>query len=135
MGQQLGMKAGLERPDADQRPEAVHPGRAAALSSRTSASSLLADRGRGPFGQQPLGDVAVVDVRAAQELDQLVVARLGQVEPGPPRRLLVPHAVEPALEPVDAGGVAVGVLVAVIAVVPVEDVEAAVGPGLLRRPA
>ena len=54
---------------------------------------------------------------------------------GAPRRVLVADAVEPALEPVDAGGVAVGVLIAVVAVVPVEDVEAAVGAGLLRRPA
>ena len=41
VGQQLGVKAGLERPDADQRPEPVHPGRSrTSLSSRTSASSL-----------------------------------------------------------------------------------------------
>ena len=64
-----------------------------------------------------------------------VVALARQVERRRARRVLVAHAVEPALEPVDARGVAVGVLIAVIAVVPVEDVEAAVGAGLLRRPA
>ena len=42
-----------------------------ALSSRTSACSFAGLAGVVPLGQQPLGDVAVVDVRAVQPLDQL----------------------------------------------------------------
>ncbi len=79
--QELAMKRRHRAARADQGPEAVHPGLAAASSSRTSASSLVAgSRRQEPLGQEPLGDVAVVDVRAGQRLDQLVVARLRQVE-------------------------------------------------------
>ena len=73
----------------------------------------------------------IVDVGAGEPVDQLVVGLLGQVELRGPGRVLVADPVEPPLEAVDPGGVAVGVLVAVVAVVPVEDVERAVGAGLL----
>ena len=74
--------AGSSGPAPTQRPQGVHPaafagpgrrGRVASSRGRLAASAAL--------GQEPLGDVAVVDVRAAQPLDQLVVARLRQVEP------------------------------------------------------
>src|SRR5207249_5326221 len=63
--------------------------------------------------------------------DELIVGVPGQVEAEPTWGVLEADAVEAALEAVDPGGVALGVLVAVVAVVPVEDVEAAVGAGLL----
>ena len=47
--------------------------------------------------------------------------------------ILVHDAIQPAVRAIDAGGVAVGVLVAVVAVVPVEDVHAAVRADLLRH--
>ena len=64
---------------------------------------------------------------------KIVVGFARQVEPGGARRIAVADAVEPALEAIDARGIAVGVLIAVIAVVPVEDVEAAVGADFLRH--
>ena len=74
--QQLGMKSGLERPGPIKAHSPCIRAVRGALPSRTSASSLPRIDGRASFGQQPLGDVAIVDVGAAQELDQLVVARL-----------------------------------------------------------
>ena len=87
--------------------------------------------GEPALGEEPLGDVAVVDIRAAEEADQLVVIGLREIEAEPPGRLSVTNAVEAALQTIDAGGVAVRVLVAVVAVVPVEDVQAAVGTRFL----
>ena len=101
------------------------------LSSRTSDSRLARDRRRASFGQNTLGDFAIVNVGATKQLQQLVIARPCQVEAGTSRRPVVADAVEPSLEPIDAGRIAVRVLIAVISVVPVEDVQAPVGPGFL----
>src|SRR5262245_33034440 len=51
-----------------------------------------------------------------------------------PRRLVIPihDAIQPPLVAVDSGGVAVGVLIAVVAIVPVENVQAAVGADFLH---
>src|SRR5208282_189190 len=90
------------------------------------------DLSRVSFGQQPLGRVAEVNIGTVQPLDELVRAFTGKVELPGRGCVLVTDAVEPAALAVDAGGIAIGVLVAVIAVVPVEDIKATVGPRLLR---
>ena len=82
--------------------------------------------------RMPLGRLAEENVRAAQARDELLVALFGQVERRRSRRVLVPHPVEPALEPVDALRVAIGVLITVIPVVPIQDVQAAVRADFLR---
>src|SRR5947209_5434860 len=81
---------------ADQGPESVHPRRPLDLVVEDQGRQPAPDRRRGPLSQEPLRDVAVIDVRARQEFDQIVIARLRQVEAGPPRGLLVPDAIQPA---------------------------------------
>ncbi len=105
---------------------------AAPRASSTSRSSFGRVCRVVALAQQPLGDVAEVDVRAVQPLDQLRRRSPAPDRTAGARRVLVAHAIQPALQPVDARRVAVGVLVAVVAVVPVEDVQAAVGAGLLH---
>ena len=76
------MEAGFERPDADQRPQGVHPRLARRRLVEDQRFQLCRGRGAVPFGQQPLGHVAVEDIRTVQPLDQLVVALLRQIEAG-----------------------------------------------------
>ena len=66
-----------------------------------------------------------------QPLNQLVVAFLAEIESAGGRGVLVANAVKSAAVAIDALRVAVGVLVAVITVVPVEDLQAAIGADLL----
>src|SRR5439155_1308331 len=84
------------------------------------------------LAQHALGEIAEQHVGAVQALDELVVGLLRQIKAGGVRGVLVADAVEAAAVAIDALGVAVGVLVAVVAVVPVEEVQAAVRPGLLH---
>ena len=63
----------------------------------------------------------------------MLVGLLRQIEAlGRAGGVLVADPVEAALQAVDAGGVSVGVLIAVVAVVPIQNVEAPVGAGLLH---
>ena len=78
------------------------------------------------LGQQSLGGFAEEEVPAAEPRNQLVVALRRQIDRRHVRRLAVSQSVEPPAEPVDAGRVADGVLRAVVAVVPVQHVEAAI---------
>src|SRR5581483_6192897 len=87
---------------------------------------------RSALSQQTLSSFSEKDVRAAQALDQLGVAFLRQVKATGWWRILVAHPVEPAAQAINAVGIAVGVLVAVIAIVPVENVETAIWASLLR---
>ena len=101
------------------------------ITSESNRNLLTSISGVLRLGQQPLGRLAVEHVGIAQQLDQFIVGLLRQVERLRVRRVLVAHAVEPALAAIDALGIGVGVLVAVVPVVPVEDVQAAVRAGLL----
>src|SRR6478736_4556567 len=76
-----------------------------------------------------MSKIAHRTITARQPLKQPLVTLPCQIKLPRSRRVFVADAVEAAFEAVEAGGVAVGVLVAVVAVVPVEDVEAAVGAG------
>src|SRR5258708_2772696 len=133
MAEQLVVESRLPRAGADQSPQSVH----ANLTGRLLIHhELFQLRPRGclvSFAKQALGDVAEVDIWTVQPLNQLVVALLGEVEATRARRALVANPVQPAALPVDAVGVAAGVLVTVIAIVPVEDVKATVRTRLLRH--
>ena len=125
------MERGVEPAGPDEGPDGVHPGLSR---DRVVEGHLLQARPARsvvPLAEEALGLVAIVDVGALEESDQLGVGAFRQVEPEDAGRLAVADPVEPPLEAVDPGGVPVGVLIAVVAVVPVEDVERAVGPGLL----
>ena len=83
-----------------------------------------------PLGQQPLGRCAEIDVRTVQPLHQLLITFQGKVEPA--RGTIVvamTHAIEPAKRLAGAAGPAQHVVIAMPAIVPVEDVEQAIGPG------
>ncbi len=56
------MKARLERPDADPGPEAVHAGGSRVFVVKNERFQFATDRRRASFGQDALGDVAIVDV-------------------------------------------------------------------------
>ena len=65
------------------------------------------------------------------QADELVIVFFREIESGGPGRLLITDPVKPPVTAIHAGGIGIGVLVAMIAVIPVEDVKAAVGAGLL----
>ena len=110
----------------------MHSGGPRLLVVENERLQLVDNRRRASFGQDALRDLTIVDVGAAQQLKQFVVARAGKIESNAARRILVAYAVEPPFQPINARRIAVGVLIAVIAVVPVEDLETAVRAGLLR---
>src|SRR6516162_24977 len=84
------------------------------------------------FAQEPLGRFPEKQVRVGQALDELVIAFPAKIKEPGRRRVLVADAVEPAALPVNTGRVPGSVLRAVVAVVPVQDVKAAIGAELLR---
>src|SRR5207249_1992335 len=84
------------------------------------------------FREQSLGGLAEIEIWAGEPSQQLFSAFTVEVEAWGARRIPVAHPIEPSTQPIDPLGIAVGVLVAVITIVPVEDVEAAVGTKLLR---
>ncbi len=126
------MERGVEFTGADQRPERVHPGFPRGLFVEHERLRPGTGLGMGPLDQQPLRDIAEIDVGTLEPLNQLRIGLLGQVESRSTRPVLVANAVEPPLEAIDALRIASGVLIAVVAIVPVENVEAAIGAGLLR---
>src|SRR5262245_51108994 len=68
------------------------------------------------FSQDPLRAFAEVEVAAGQAGEQLSVALLGQIEARRAWCVLVAQPVEAPLEPVDAFGIAGGVLGTMIAI-------------------
>src|SRR5690606_3647417 len=79
--EQLAVEARVERTGADQRPEGVHPRFAGHVVVEHEGLELGASRWMVALDKQALGDVAVVDVRTLQSLDELVVRLPGQAEP------------------------------------------------------
>ena len=94
------------------------------LRSRIHYFDKLTPSCSSPLLQHPLRRLPVVHIRTPQPLNQLLIRLLGKVELRSSWRLLVPQAVKPPLLAFDSGGVGVGVLIAVVAVVPIEDVQA-----------
>src|SRR5260370_22524244 len=109
----------------------MHPSLVRFLLTKDDSFELRPQGRGGPLNQEALRGFAEVDVRTVQPFDQLVVAFLVEVEFARTRRVLVPNAVEAAAFTVDSRRVPIGVLVTVVAVVPVEDVQAALGSHLL----
>ena len=122
------MRAQIARGQCERRVRAMHWWLEIHRHPRTQ---LRDNRGRVPFRKQSLGRLANVDVRVAQQREQFVITLPAEVFHGEPLGCLVAHAVEPSLRPFDPRGVAVGVLIAVVLVVPVEHVEAAIRGDLL----
>ena len=83
------------------------------------------------FGQQSLGGIAAEAVAVSEHVCELFVGGFAEIEDAGTWSVFVADAVEASAEAVDTGGIAVGVLVAVIAIVPIEDAEAAIGAGFL----
>src|SRR5579883_534732 len=99
------MEIFIQRPTADEGPESVHPRLARGAFEEHELLQSGAEAGVAPLDQEALGDIAEIDVGAAQVLDERVVRLLGEVETRDAGRVLVADAVEPPLEPVDSGGV------------------------------
>ncbi len=82
------------------------------------------------FREQALGGFAEVNIRTFQLFDELLVLLTCEIELRSAGRILLAHPVEAALQAVDAFGIAVGVLIAGVTIVPIENVKAAVRPDL-----
>ena len=93
---------------------------------------LINRLGLGPFGQQTLREVAEKHIRAVQAFDELRRRFLRQVERRGPWSVFVAHVVQPAASPIDAGRIAISVLIAMVPIVPIENVQAAVGSRFLH---
>ena len=127
------VKGGVERAGADQRPQRMHACLARALGIENQFLQLAPRLPRG-FARTAAAAPGRGRRYSGCANARSVVHRVSFARSNfGARRVLVANAVEPAAQAVDAVGIAVGVLVAVIAVVPVEDVQAAVRPRLLRH--
>ena len=133
MVKQLVVEVRSERPGAGERPQGLEPMFAVELLVEHEGFELRSGGGRGAFGKEPLGEVAIENVGAAKPFDQLLVGFPSEIELGRAGRAFVADAVEASLQAVDALRIAIGVLIAVVAVVPVEDIQAAVGARLLHH--
>ena len=85
------------------------------------------------FGQQPLGDVALVPVTRSESNDKLLVIQLRHVFRVCTRRVLVSQSIQSPLQTVDACWITICILIAMIAVIPVENVKTTIGTCLLNH--
>ncbi len=123
----------VQRIGADERPERADAYFQGQLLVQDHLLQLGPGLGVAALAQEPHDCRAVVVVRRRFQTRQKgVVGLFCEVESPDARRLLVADAIQPPLESIDPPRIAFGVLVAVIAVVPVEDVQTPVGSRLLR---
>jgi hypothetical protein len=73
-----------------------------------------------------------INIPAVQSRDELLVAFGMHIERPGTRRFFVTHSVQTSFAPIDSGRIAIGILITVIAVVPIEYIQATVRPGLLH---
>src|SRR6185369_12369354 len=100
--------------------------RTAAWSARDSASWSGAS-GQ-PLRQNPLRRLPKINIPAGETGDQLSVGFSGEIHLRSARRVLIAQPVEPTFETVDAFRIARGILRAMIAIVPIQNVEASIRP-------
>src|SRR5205814_9482066 len=116
--QQPTMHVGLEEAGADESPQAVQPGRARSRIVTDQLHKPPTHGRRVSFREQSLGGLAEIEIWAGEPSQQLFSAFTFEVEAWRARRIPVAHPIEPSTQPIDPLGIAVGVLVAVITIVP-----------------
>src|SRR3954451_342795 len=85
-------------------------------------------RSGGPFGKDAVGGLADKNVSATEPRNELSIAFFCEIEFRHARFVAIAQAIEAALETIHALGITRRILRAMIAVVPVQDIEAAIGP-------
>ena len=132
--QQLAMKFWIERAAADHCPQGVHAG---FVRRRVVEHQFFQHWPRRrilrfvSLGQHSRCRLAEIDIPAMQPLDELLIGLFRQIKNSSRRRVLVPQPIEPAVGSIDAVRIAARILIAMILVVPIENIEAAVGPDAL----
>ena len=127
------MKIGLKRSRADQGPERIQSLRSFGLFIENDRFQEIARLRRISFLEQSARGVALVTVGAAEKGNERVVAFFSQVASlGSLGFRQRSNAVETSFQTIDSGGVAIGVLIAVIAIIPIKNVKRTVGTDFER---
>ena len=132
MVQQLEVERFRERPRTDQTPHRMHAGLAMVGFIECERFERRADGRVDSLTEQSLRDIPLIDIRALESLEQFFGVFTSQVRDRRAGRRGVAHAIEASFESIDAGRIAVCVLITVIAIVPVENVQAPVGAQIGR---
>jgi hypothetical protein len=83
------------------------------------------------FREESLSGIAAIAVGTAEHVNKGLIRFPGEVEWAGVRSVLIANAVQSTAEAIDSAGVPIGILIAVISIVPVENTEAAVRSGFL----
>src|SRR5437879_5370676 len=121
----------VDRPGSDRSPNGVKPLLAWCVGIGRNCEELGLNR-FASLGQQSLSNVSIVNVCTSQKRNQLIIRILSQIIIRPPGSVLIANSVEAPFQAINSRWVTVGVLIAMIPIVPVEDVKRAIGAGLLH---